>query len=92
MMLFRRTIFPCCFALTVSGCIGDPIATRRLEIDHIQSIGTPSGNFVVDTSQLPRGSFSCVEETNRSGSPVSKLTIAQGQMVRILVMPANADR
>jgi len=88
-MPLRLTILASICALAVSGCLGDPVATRRLEVGQVQSSDTPTGKFDLDVSQLPLGSYSRVEDKDQWGNPVTKLNIVQGKAVRIIVVPAT---
>lgn len=76
-------------ALLASGCLGDRAADRTLTIYQMQSTGTYTGQFQIDTSQLPPGAVETRVEDSRQGTPVTKLIIDDRYPVRVVLVPAK---
>jgi hypothetical protein len=76
-------------ALSASSCIGDRAADRTLRIYQMQSTGTYSGQFQVDTSQLPPDAIKTRVDDGSQGSPVTTLTIDYRYPIRVVLVPAK---
>lgn len=74
-------------AFLLGGCRGDRAADRTLEIHQLQTIDGYSGQFKIDTSQLPPGAIKSREDSGGQGMPVTKLTINQDCPIRIVLVP-----
>jgi hypothetical protein len=75
-------------ALLMGGC-GDRAADRTLTIYQIQSTKTYTGQFQIDTSQLPSGAVKTRVDTGGQGDPVSSITIDQNCPIRIVLVPVK---
>jgi hypothetical protein len=83
-------VAPAVLLLLPGGCfLGDPAATRTIEIKQFQSTQSYSGPFEIDTDQLPLGSVRLTQEKDHWGSPVTKVTIDMHHSVRIVLIPAT---
>jgi len=76
-------------ALSTAGCFGDRAADRALTIYQIQSTETYSGQFQIDTSQLPPDAIKTRVASGSQGAPVSSLTIDQRYPIRVVLVPAK---
>lgn len=76
-------------ALSASGCIGDRAADRTLTIYQMQSTGTYTGQFQIDTSQLPADAVETRVEDSRQGTPVTRLIIDDWYPIRVVLVPAK---
>lgn len=78
-------------AASASGCIGDRAADRTLTIYQMQSTKTPSGQFEIDTSQLPADAIKSREDSGGEGMPVSQLEIDYKYRVRVVLVPVEDE-
>jgi hypothetical protein len=76
-------------ALSLSGCLGNRAADRTLEIHQIQSFDTYTGQFQIDTSQLPLEAVKTEVKNDSQGTPVTLLTIDQKYPIRVVFVPAT---
>ncbi len=76
-------------ALLVSSCIGDRAADRTLTIYQMQSTGTYTGQFQIDTSQLPPDAIETRVDDSSQGVPVTTLTIDYRYPIQVVLVPAK---
>jgi hypothetical protein len=76
-------------ALSAAGCLGDRAADRTLTIYQLQSTETYTGQFQIDTSQLPPGAVEMRVDDDSEGVPVTSLTIDQQYPIRVVLVPAT---
>jgi len=79
-------------ALSMAGCIGDRAADRTLTIYQMESTDTYTGQFQIDTSQLPPDAIKARVDSGREGVPVTKLIIDQRYPIRVVLVPATDDK
>jgi hypothetical protein len=73
--------------LVMNGC--DKPADRTIEINQIQTTETYMGQFQIDTSQLPPDAIHMEVKCDKSGEPVTRLTIDQKYAVKIVLVPVE---
>jgi hypothetical protein len=78
-------------AASVVGCLGDHAADRSLKIYQLQSTDTYSGQFQIDTSQLPPDAIVKRDDIGGVGRPVTSLTINQEYPIRVVLVPVTED-
>ena len=79
-------------AFVLGGCLGDRAADRTFTIYQLQSTETYSGQFQIDASGLPADAIESRVDTSDQGVPVTRLTINQRYPIRIVLVPATADK
>ena len=62
-------------------------ADRTLTIHQFASTDTYTGQFQMDTSQLPADAIKERTDTGPAGAPVTTLTLNQKYAVRVLIVP-----
>jgi hypothetical protein len=87
----RATIWRATVAVVLSagGCLGDRAADRTLTIHQMQSTGAYTGQFQIDTSQLPADAIAKRVDSGGEGVPVTSLTIDQRYPVRVVLVPVK---
>ena len=74
-------------ALSMSGCsVADD---RTLKIYQFQSTDTYSGQFQIDTSQLPPDAIKNWVDSGSKGALVTSLTIDQKYSIRVVLVPVE---
>ena len=90
----RSRLFPSATAVVLlfGGCLGDRAADRTLTIYQLQSTDAYSGQFQIDTSQLPPDAISKRVNSGSEGVPVTSLTIDQKYPIRVVLVPVSDDK
>jgi hypothetical protein len=78
-------------AATTAGCLGDRAADRTLTIHQVQSTDTDTGQFKIDTSQLPSDAVISRSIRGGEGRPVTSLEIDQKYDIRVMLVPVKED-
>ncbi len=74
-----------------AGCLGDRAADRTLTIHQMQTTDTASGQFQIDTTQLPADAIDNRDDHGGEGAPVTSLEINQKYRIRVLLVPVPDD-
>ena len=89
----RRTKILLAMVLTglIAFCLGScsRAADRTLTIVQFQSTGTYTGQFKIDTSQLPPRAIEERVDSGSEGGPVTKLTVNMKYPIRVVLVPAE---